>query len=169
MKFPSTSALYISLLEPLWLRHCQGKKRLKKPLTLSPQFASLVVLNKYSCSTEEAISVSTSHMVSLLKANAPFRVREPPAGLKKLSLSLPESTFPKIWSISPTLAEGRSRATEFPQTSRLHYQNPHAKSFRLEASQRNLSTRSRDITIFVKKMLRKSTYHFCHNLPRLLF
>ena len=29
------------------------------------------------------------------KANAPFRVREPPAGPKKLSYISPEGTFPK--------------------------------------------------------------------------
>ena len=31
-------------------------------------------------------------------ANAPFRVREPPAGPKKLSYISPEGTFPKILS-----------------------------------------------------------------------
>ena len=71
---------------------CQTKTS-KNRLTLSPQFSSLVVLEKYCCSTEKAISVSTTHMVLLWRANAPFRVRKPPAGPKKLSLSSPEITF----------------------------------------------------------------------------
>ena len=80
-----------------------SKKTAKIRVSLSPQFASLVVLDKYCCSTKKAISVSTSYMVLLWRANAPFRVREPAAGPKKLSLSSPESTLPKIWSILPTL------------------------------------------------------------------
>ena len=96
-----------------------------------------VVPIKCFSSTEKAISVSTSHMVFSWRANAPFRVREPPAGPKKL-----------VHFANPYTA--RSRAIEFSQTSRLQNLNLHTKSFRLEASQRNLTTGPRDIAIFVK-------------------
>ena len=67
------------------------------------QFDPPVVLDKYCCSTTKAISVSTGHLVFSWKAKAPFRVREPPAGHKKLRYLSPDCTFPKNQSISSTL------------------------------------------------------------------
>ena len=57
-----------------------------------------VVPIKNCSSTKKAISVSTSHVILSWKANAPFRVCEPPAGPKKLSYISPDVTFPKILS-----------------------------------------------------------------------
>ena len=86
----------------------------KKRKPLSAQFAPLVVLDKYCCSTKKAISVSTSHMILSQRANAPFRVREPPAGPKKMSYLSPDDTFPKKSSISPTLVPVNLWLQNFP-------------------------------------------------------
>ena len=50
----------------------------------------------------------------LLMENAPFRVREPPAGPKKLSYISPEGTFLGILSILPTLVLAVLELQNFP-------------------------------------------------------
>ena len=47
---------------------------------------------------QETLSESCT---DLAYANAPFRVREPPAGPEKLTYISPDCTFSKIWSIVP--------------------------------------------------------------------
>ena len=69
---------------------------------------------KYCCSTKKAISVSTSHMVFSWRITAPFQVREPPAGPKKIRYLSPEGTFQKNWSISPTLIPFNLLLQNFP-------------------------------------------------------
>ena len=60
-----------------------------------------------------------------------------PGRAEKIEFELTREHFFKNLVHFTNLEVGRSRAIEFPQTSHLHHQNPHAKSFRLEASQRN--------------------------------
>ena len=74
---------------------------------------------KYCCKTEKRnLRLYKLCALSYSGANAPVRVREPPAGPKKLSNSLGESTFPNFWGISPDLKTSRSQAAEFSWTSR---------------------------------------------------
>ena len=74
---------------------------------------------KYCCKTEKRnLRLYKLCALSYSGANAPVRVREPPAGPKKMSNSLAESTFPNFWGIPPNLKRGRSQAAEFSWTSR---------------------------------------------------
>ena len=74
---------------------------------------------KYCCKTEKRnLRLYKLCALSYSGANAPVRVREPPAGPKKMSKSLAESTFLNFGRISADLEGGRSRAAEFSWASR---------------------------------------------------
>ena len=113
-------------------------------------------VEKYCCSTKKTISVSTSHKVFSWRANAPFRVREPPAGPKKLSYISPDGTFPKNFVNFANLNASRSRATEFSWTSRFQNHNLHGLSSSWTAFHQDLTTGPRDIQVFVQKISEKA-------------
>ena len=133
-----------------------SKKKSKNRLTLSPQSASLVVLEKYCCSTEKAISVSTTHMVLLWRANAPFRVRKPPAGPTKLSLSSPEITFFLNLVHFADFGAGHSWATEFSLDLSLAPSESSCKKLQIESFSTKILRLDLEISpFFVKRKLRK--------------
>ena len=74
--------------------HLKGAKRRNNILRSKIEFP----LRTYYSSSRKGFP---SHVIIPLGANAPFRVREPPAGPKKSSYISPDGTFPKIWPIVP--------------------------------------------------------------------
>ena len=72
----------------------KGAKRINNILRSKIEFP----LHTYYSSSRKGFP---SHVLISRQANAPFRVREPPAGPKKLSYISPDGTFPKIWPIVP--------------------------------------------------------------------
>ena len=72
----------------------KGAKRINNILRLKIEFP----LHTYYSSSRKGFP---SHVLISCEANAPFWVREPPAGPEKLTYISPDGTFPKIWSIVP--------------------------------------------------------------------
>ena len=96
----------------------------------------------------------------VLKCECTLPGASAPGRAQKIELFLTRGHFSKnlVHFANPYTA--RSRAKEFSQTSRLQNLTLHAKSSRLEASQQNLSTGARDISIFVKIFFEKAQATF---------
>ena len=92
-----------------------SNKTSKNRLTLSPQFASLVVLEKYCCSTEKAISVLLLIWFYSEGPMHPSGCVSPRQGRKKWVWAHQRSLFFLIWCILPTLEPVILELQNFPR------------------------------------------------------
>ena len=89
----------------------------KKRLALSPRFASPFVLEKYCCTTEKAISVSTSQIIR--RANDCFRAiqaqeRSRSRSLVKLFKEIAHITWRARWTVNLCSPRGMTRRAFLP-------------------------------------------------------
>ena len=96
---------YLNFCEIIF-RKCANPFRLNFPACCSI---------KYCCKTEKRnLRLYKLCALSYSGANAPVRVREPPAGPKKLSNYIGESIFPNFGAFPPTLRPVVLRLQNFP-------------------------------------------------------